>query len=527
MRLICPSILPRLLFPTLLAIGLCPSAPSAAQALPPGIDAGQWARITAQIEAQVDAELVAGDPAPKQRGVTDVHGQIRTAAITGDFTDLPDQNAADGPEFGFSIASHGDWLAVGAPGTVVDQTGRSHGAVFVFRRGAGGWVQTQRAITIAGIHGSRCGHSVALRLPHLLIGCPEYSSSEQFAGSGAVSQWRFNEDTQAFVYRGLTNMYTVGLPANCGTSIALSRNYLATGCPGADGGAGRVRIVRRNEVEDSFHDSSAVFEANLLGQALGAQALGTALALYEPTPFDLTQQNVRLAVGAPNTIYDGSIWPRGSVHLFHRALNDATWNANSILRLSPVGSDGSALARFGAAVAMNRTQLVVGAPNNRWGSLQTLPGPGTAHRYELVPLVGWTHREDGGGINVPNGPHASMRFGNAVAVGYDNLIAVSAPATHGRTTNGNQADEVGMVELRRTGDHEWTVFYYSGEVRPAAINALLLRDKGWFGHALAFDVAERRLAVGYPWSGTTVQTRPRGAVWIYQPDVIFANGFQQ
>lgn len=509
-----------------LVVTICTVSDSQAQALPPGVDDAQWQRISAQIEAQVDAELVAGEHTQSPDGVTDIHGQVRTAVVTGDYAGLPDQNAGDGTEFGFSIASHGDWLAVGAPGTVLDQTGRSHGAVFVFRRGPGGWVPAQRLQTIAGIRGARCGHSVALHMPHLMIGCPAYSLSEQSVGNGAVAQWKFNTNTESFNFVAITNVFTTGLPANCGSSLALTRNYLASGCPSADGGAGRVTLVRRNADNDSFHESSAVTERVFRGDGLGSQAFGTAVALYEPSQFEPLAPNVRLAVGAPDTIYDGSHRPRGTVRLFHRAVDTATWNANAILRLSPLGTDGNESARFGAALAMNRTQLVAGAPNNRWGALTVVPGPGTTHRYELLSIGGWTHREDGSGVNVPAGPHAAMRFGTAVALGYDNLIAVSAPGTHGETTTGAHADDVGLVELRRTANHEWTVFHYSGEIRPAAINAALIRAGGRFGTALEFNTPNRYLAVGYPYSGTTLQTRPRGSVWIYQPDLIFADGFQ-
>jgi hypothetical protein len=497
------------------------------------VDDIDWRRIEAQATAEVDARIVAGDSPVLTKGILDSHGMVRTGQLTGDFSDLPPQSAEFGPEFGFSVAISGEWLVVGAPGTVTSVGGntREHGALFVFRREGGGWIQKQ-ILTRPGLGSQRCGHSVALRLPHLVTGCPDLETAASVQ-RGVIHKWSLNDDEDGFVYRSSRFFDTT--EAHCGRALSLTRNYLAVSCPTANEDAGRVYVQKRNPLTDEFEGESEVEFNGSSVPDMDVFNFGEALAMYEPAVLGIGPQNVRLAIGAPNTIYPGNSFPRGTVHLYHRAVNDADWNANAIFRPSPTGTDGSTFAQFGAALAMNWNQLVVGAPNNRHGAIDTLPGPGSAHRYELHNIVGsiyeWQTRENGGGTNVPDGPHAEMRFGAALAIAHANLTAIGAPGTDGEENDGDPAEAVGLVEFRRSASGGWNVFNYQGHARPGPINPLLVRDAGQFGRSLDSDTGNRRLAAGYPRSGGTLgmpgePNRPRGSVWIYESDEIFADGFQ-
>jgi hypothetical protein len=459
---------------------------------------------------------------------------VRTGQVSGDFSDLPPQTAEFGPEFGHSVAISGDWLVVGAPGTV-DTTGfgtAEYGAVFVFHREGGEWVPHQRLMR-SNEGDPHCGHSVALHPPHLIVGCPDARSGADNPERGMIHFFRLNEDSGNFIF--LASRYFGTGEEHCGRAVALTSNYLAVGCPTADDGVGRVAMFKRNAGTDTYNGGND--EGYIRGAVVDGVdtfEFGAALAMYEPPAIGVGPQNVRLAIGSPASIYAGNIFPRGTVHLYHRALNDPEWNDNAILRPSPAGTDGSALARFGGALAMNWNQLVVGAPNNRYGVIDTLPGPGTAHRFELENTVAqvyeWQSREMGGATNVPDGPHARMRYGDAIAIAHDSMIVVAAPGTDGEFAGGDAAEAVGLVEFRRTAGGDWSVFNHAGHVRPAPLSALV-RDQGHFGQSLDTDVVRQRLAVGYPRSGGTLgmpgePNRPRGSVWIYEGDLIFADGFQ-
>lgn len=512
----------------LLAIGLGPATAGlvgAAGAAAPEVD---WQLEHARIAAQVDAEADAGPALPAGSAV-DPHGLVRVQVLAGDYTGLPEQLGEDGPEFGRAIAVEGEWLAVGAPGTMWERGGAgidAHGAVFVFRNTGSGWTLQQRLLVApnaAAAAPPRCGAALAIRLPHLAIGCPERTSMAGVV-TGYVALYKLNAAGDAFVS---DHRLYGDFSDRCGTALAMTRNFLAYGCPTAgDNQRGRVGVYRRDAQTDRF----TVFDGNRLPEdPTPAMAFGTALAMHEPGAIAIGPTSLRLAVGAPNAVYPGSALPRGVVQVFHRDRDSGAWSAPVVLRLSAPGQGGNELAGFGTALALNASQLIAGAPNNRFGALQTLPGPGSAHRFEYTDtgLGGWQWqaREAGGGLNLPDGPHQGMRHGGAVALLHGSLVAVAAPATDGRTQGGAVAEDMGLVSLRRTASGDWSVFNHQGELRPPAV-APLSRAGGRLGQALASDPARRLLAVGYPYSGSTLQSRPRGAVWVYGTDLLFADGFQ-
>lgn len=486
--------------------------------------------IGTSIAAEPDARWFAGDADDGERGITDIHGMVRTGIVTGDFSDLPAQSASFGPEFGFSVAMQDDWLVVGAPGTMWtdDLYGTAeHGAVFVFRKSGAEWQLSQRLLVRAGHGGARCGHAVALRAPHLAIGCPDRADADGVT-TGYIALYKLDPDSGLF---DSDHRLFGNFPDRCGTALALSRNFLAYGCPAAQDELGRVGVYRRDPASDRFTS----FDGNRLPpEESPGMRFGAALAMYEPALIAVGPSDLRLAIGAPNAIYSGGIWPRGSVYLFHRDPDTEAWDHEITLRPAAPGTDDAQLASFGAALDMGWNQLVIGAPNNRAAPGDALPGPGTVHRFEYTRIVGsiyeWQAREHASAVNLPDGRHGGMRFGDAVAIGHDNLVAVAAPATEGTFGNGDPAPAVGLVEFRCTANGDWSVLNYAGEARPGPLSATA-RPSGRFGQSLDADAAQRRMAVGYPRSGSNLQipgqpSRPRGAVWVYETDVIFDDGFQ-
>ena len=108
------------------------------------------------------------------------------ASLEGDFAGLPGQ---DDPRFGFSVALHGDTLAVGAPGTLTGSGGNIYrrGAVFLYRRQqeGHGWQFLQRIAFGVGGDG-QCGHAVALSDSFLMVGCPWHQVSGVARGRAVI-----------------------------------------------------------------------------------------------------------------------------------------------------------------------------------------------------------------------------------------------------------------------------------------------------------------------------------------------------
>ncbi len=124
-----------------------------------------------------------------------------------------------------------------------------------------------------------------------------------------------------------------------------------------------------------------------------------------------------------------------------------------------------------------------------------------------------------------------MRFSRAVALGFDNWIAIAAPLTDGgEDAFGNTVEGLGLVELRRDSNGDWGTNWgdTQDEFRPENLSLPLNYDDSQFGTSLAFG-GQRWLAVGAPrWSSLPFPGAPRGTVWLYaEPDRIFNDRFEQ
>ncbi len=514
------------------ATALALSSPVRANHTPPGIDAAEWQAVQKRIVDQVDAEFVAGDTTSAVvRGGTTGPDLVRIAVVSGDYGDLPDQTEANGPEFGYSIAMDGGWLAVGAPGTLVDggpNLGgvKPNGAVFVFQREQGSWQLRQRIV--GAYHGAapRCGHSVALKLPHLVLGCPGAHASPSFSNQeGRTRYFRLNEHG-AWVSstHGSTHADTFG-DSRCGTSVAVSASgasngdaVTATGCPGWDSARGRVLTRTLSTVSGSWSSTTQLMASN----AAAADRFGQTVAIVRDEVFGISAR--RLAVGAPSKQHGGAGFA-GSVYVFE----DSPWTQTAHITGPSPSSFSSTF--FGSALAITNNQLIIGARGGVTASCPNAPRCGTVTRYQRISNA-WQFQEGGGAINAggnPAGEQPSMWFGNAVAIGFDNWVAVAAPRADRSTATlpPGIAANVGMVELRRNDVGGFGVGspQSQGELRPGAIIPGVAAS-GQFGTAIAFG--DRRLAIGYPFAGTLSisGTVRRGQVWIYEEDRIFANDFE-
>lgn len=513
----------------LLLVLTLPLAPGvlAGEAPPPGVDAQIWREIEATIAAQVDAELASGTKHGLRGSLGAAHGLMRRQVLTGHYADLPPQDAPAGPEFGYSVAISGDWLAVGAPGTIQSRSGLvgEWGATFLFQREGSTWVQRHRILGAGGTEPARCGHAVALRMPYLVVGCPR-SSVEGFSQTG---RWNAYHVTADVLSSAGNNQFAanVAVGSQCGSAVAISSNYMAYGCPywGPAGSSnrGRVFVYRRASNETMF-----VYEAAITVPT-GADNFGRALAIRQGPILPTNEPpTVRLAIGAPTSVFPGSSAWRGSVFVYQRPHAIASWTLDSTLRPAPAGTNSAPYASFGAALAMNRDQLLVGAPTNQWAGIggQQPDGPGTVHRYALINSADswqWQARQVTGPVNSPDGPRRYQKFGAAVSLGFDNLIAVGAP---GVSSVGSEVSDVGLVEIRRAPTGEWGLDGDRGELRPAGDASLHVF--GYFGTSLGFDASGRTLAVGMPRHGLYAQPPVLGGqVWLYdEGDAIFDNGFQ-
>lgn len=477
------------------------------------------ASLAQQVAEEVDADIAAGtDLRFHGRGAA-APAFVRSATVAGNYTELPAQSSS-GPEFGHAVAIDADWLAVGAPGTLVDHGAgfggiKPAGAIFLFRKQDGEWIPSQRLTPATFGLAPRCGQAVALRGRHLLVGCPGTGSLPQPGNlQGGYAAWHLDQDTDNWEPLAIPAQTTAG--SQCGHAVALTgpnsdgMTRAAVGCPGWNSHQGRVLVHAFSDLGGSWGAASA----RTAGNGNSNDRFGASVWIDQNSRGN---GYVRMAVGAPDKLDD--LFPQtGRVYLFE---GSALVEAASLVGLTSQD-------RFGTSVALAGNTLVAGA----LGSITSQCSSGSCGRvarYVRQSNGQWVFQDGGVAVNVggtPPGVQPEMQFGSAVGIGFDNWIAVAAPRANGSGLSLPPAPvaNVGMVELRRAGDGSASVDgnAWQAELRPGVVTGLQLGG-GRFGTAL--DFSSSHLAIGYPLSGTLIGGR-RGAVWIYEDDRIFGDGFE-
>ncbi|MCW5893345.1 MAG: hypothetical protein KIT14_22760, partial [bacterium] len=284
---------------------------------------------------------------------------------------VPHPYPAAGDFFGASVALRGGRLVVGAPRR--DQPGAADaGAVYVFDAGSGALLHA--LVAPAPIADARLGSAVAAVGADVVAGAPHEDSGAPHAGAVHV-----------FALAGGTHLRTVPNPEPA----------LDDGFGGAVAGAGGDLVIGARLDGAGIADGGAAY-------VVGA---GTAprLTLLAPTPAAYALVGASVAtdgsvavVGAPG---DATVAPNGgAAHVF--ALATGTWIGT--LRPTPpaLGDD------FGRALAVGAGLIVVGAPLDE---AENVSDAGTVYVYDAATLAFRLR------LTSPQ-PVAGGRFGTAVAL---------------------------------------------------------------------------------------------------------------
>jgi hypothetical protein len=433
--------------------------------------------------------------------------------LTGHYSGLPEPSGDLRSRFGSSVSISGDWVAIGAYGTDVVDPNDSHGVVFMYENQGGNWTLVQRIEPTQdeSLNMSAppyCGWSVALDGEHLVIGCPSqsgfYLGKTYFYRRSLTGSWVFQSAVQDSAQDQCG--YSVDIAS---TPASSTRPALAvSGCPEVGGGLVRIYAF----------DGKVWSSDDLIYSGDPGSFFGSSVALYRfctAAPGG-TLCIQRLAVGRPTSV-------GGSVHLF----GGPNWTESEEF----VSTSGD----FGRALDMNSFELLVGAPRATTHGCLDPPGCGLVQRFERSGSD-WSHAESGNAVNEggsPPGRQNDMKFGQSVALGNDNWIAVGAPSTDGPDGSGGTWNHLGMVELRRAdnGDRGVANSHWQGELRPPWPYPGPAGDNfdisPLFGSSLSFD--GRWLAVGAPGIGEfSDPDAPRnGVVFMYFADGIFADRFEE
>jgi len=144
-----------------------------------------------------------------------------------------------GDFFGYSVSINGDFVAIGAPGD--DERGPVAGAVYMFERQQGQWVEQAKLTACNGSAGDQFGMSVSLDDGWLVVGALLGGAADGPRGAGRAYLFKFNG--QQWVERGKLGAFELEQGDYFGTSVAIRAGSIFVGACGRDEGAADVGAV--------------------------------------------------------------------------------------------------------------------------------------------------------------------------------------------------------------------------------------------------------------------------------------------
>jgi hypothetical protein len=252
--------------------------------------------------------------------------------------------------FGAAVSLRDNMLAVGAPGTRVnEQTGA--GAVFIYIREPGPMGRWHLVSTLVSDNPRRndeFGTSVSLADGYLLVGIPgDDGSCALDCARGAANVYRrVTADGSQWAFEARLAIADSGDNDRLGRSVAMVGTSAAVGSPGR--GLGPIANVGAVRVFERIGGSWTLAWTMVGTDSSRVRYFGTSLAV----------QGDRLVAGAPGTLTTTGI-AGGAAFVYERPAGDlGPWVAQAELTYpAPAAND-----QFGTAVALDDNVVLVGAP---------------------------------------------------------------------------------------------------------------------------------------------------------------------
>ena len=233
-------------------------------------------------------------------------------------------------------ANEGNYRAVSkAGGTAASfnySVGTYPGVVYIYVQSGSTWTEQAKLYAKDGEYAAQgFGNTVALRGDTLLVGAPQDNSLGANAGAAYVFQRSGLDWSQAAKLKASDGAAN----DRFGSSVGVGGGHVLVGAPGDDSNAGAVYVFQFGAGAWAQKTKLTAVDRD------GGHLFGAALAYVGNTA----------AIGAP-----GKDDSRGSVYVFTGS--GASWtNPAQLISTSPQVGE-----QFGAAVAMNASRIVAGAP---------------------------------------------------------------------------------------------------------------------------------------------------------------------
>ena len=315
--------------------------------------------------------------------------------------------------FGDSCSISGDWAVVGAPR---DTNG---GAVYLFRKVDGAWVQVKRIRGSDTVDGDQFGRSVAIASDHILVGVgledEDAQGTNTLADAGAA--YVFARNLGGVDHWGQRiKLVSPDRQAGdrFGRSVAIDGDIAVIGANLEDedangsntlGAAGSAYIFARDQ---EGPDAWGLVRKIVASDRAGADVFGASVAISRD----------HIIVGAVNQDLDASgsnfLSQAGAAYVFGRDVG-GTNGWGEIRKIVP--TDRKAGDRFGLSVAITGERVIVGAPDQDFAGPPLQDRAGAA--YLFARHLGGTDAWGEEAKLVHPERTADDRFGNAVAIDGD------------------------------------------------------------------------------------------------------------
>lgn len=329
-------------------------------------------------------------------------------------------------KFGCSVATDGNWLAVGATDTLVGRF-RATGAVHIFERVGDQWFFRQTLFNPNPASFQAFGNSIALRQDHLVVGS---WGSDTFAGRAFVytrnasGRWGLIQTLEA-------SDPQEGKPALFGWSVSL--DMPATG-------SGVIAVGRVND-SDTSTGAVYVFEGRDDSWSEVAKLTAKDATKSDQLGTNVSVRNGTIIVGVPR---------RRVAYIFSRALMNSKPVWSQTAKLAPISQ--AIGDNFGYSVASGGNFVAVGAPSRVGDDGETRAGAVTIFYAE-----GNIWREGSTVLQLTERiQNASDSFGYAVAVAplpnsSQCVLVASAPSRDSPLSNS------GAAFAFRGAGNSWTI----------------------------------------------------------------------
>lgn len=452
---------------------------------------------------------------------------------------LKADNAGTNDYAGWSIASDGNTLVVGAPGEASNSTSingdgnndaaSGAGAAYVFVRGELGWEQQAYLKADNAELNDGFGDAVALSGNTVVIGAPaEDGDASAVSGAdnnhtgGAGAVYVFVREGSSWSQQAYLKASNAGDQDGFGSAVAIAGDTLVIGAPREDGDANASTGNNNDNTDNAGAAYVFVREGSSWSQQAYLKAanaglddrFGDAVAIDQDTvvvgaPFE--DGDASAIIGSDN---DNAV-NAGAAYVFTR--NTTVWSLQAYLK----GDTDPASSALGSSVAIAGDLVVIGAPLR-------FADDGAAYIFGRDPMANWSQQAY---LEASNRGQDDL-FGWSVAISGDR-VAIGAPNedgdgdAHGITDNNNSQDAGAAYVFGRDGDVDWSQHAY---VKADPVDA---GDMFGFSIALSgdtliaggiFEDSDATAALGSPNNAAP----NAGAVYAFElfPVAVFSDGFE-